>query len=104
MKKHLFLFVSIFGLAACATVQQQVDWTGQNFDDFIVKYGVPTSQHTLQNGNIAYSFVKPCAMVQAQQEMLVVVDRNNTISSVSRVSSCPSASDVKQYNEYVFSY
>lgn len=102
MKKHIFTLFSIFGLCACATMQQQkIDWSNQNFDNFIVKYGTPTSKHTLQSGDIAYSFIKPCSFTQAQEEVVVVVNPENKINSVSRVSSCPSLSQEKQHNDYV---
>ena len=102
MKKYIFLFLGITILTACTSFQQQkFDWRGQNFDDFITQYGVPTSQHTLQNGNIAYSFIKPCQYTQGQEEAMVAVDSNNIITSVSKISSCPSAQQDKQYKEYV---
>ena len=101
MKKLIMLCVGSCSLMACATFQQEKNWAGQNFDNFIIRYGVPTSQHTLQNGNIAYSFVKQCPYVQTQEEVVVVVNQNNIIDGVSRVGSCPSAYDTKKYNEYV---
>ena len=63
MKKQILLMVSILGLCACATwQQQQVDWRGRNFDDYVQSKGVPTSKYSLQNGNTVYSF-KPRAGV-----------------------------------------
>ena len=105
MKKSIFLILGICGLTACAGFQtqrpQQSDWSGQNFDHFVVTYGIPTSQHTLQNGNIAYSFVKQCPYTNGQDEIVVVVNQENIINGVSRVGSCPSATQEKQHNEYV---
>lgn len=102
MKKHIFLFLGIISLTACATFQQQAfDWRGQNFDDLVVKYGVPTSQYTLQNESVAYSFVKPCQYTQGQEEVVVVVNTDNTIYDISNVSRCSSPTTEIYYTEYV---
>ena len=104
MKKLVFLFLGIISLTACATFQQQsFDWRGQNFDELIVKYGVPTSQYTLQNEDIAYSFVKPCQYTQGQEEVVVVVNTDNTIYDISNVSSCGSPATEIYYTQYVSS-
>lgn len=102
MKKIIFLFLGIISLTACATFQQQAfDWRGQNFDDLVVKYGVPTSQYTLQNESVAYSFVKPCQYTQGQEEVVVVVNTDNTIYDISNVSRCSSPTTEIYYTEYV---
>ena len=102
MKKHIFLFLGIISLTACATFQQQAfDWRGQNFDDLVVKYGVPNSQYTLQNESVAYSFVKPCQYTQGQEEVVVVVNTDNTIYDISNVSRCSTPVTEIYYTEYV---
>ena len=102
MKKHIFLFLGIISLTACATFEQQAfNWRGQNFDELVVKYGVPTSQYTLQNEDIAYSFVKPCQYTQGQEEVVVVVNTDNTIYDISNVSRCSSPSTEIYYTQYV---
>lgn len=102
MKKIIFLFLGIISLTACATFQQQAfNWRGQNFDDLVVKYGVPTSQYTLQNESVAYSFVKPCQYTQGQEEVVVVVNTDNTIYDISNVSRCSSPTTEIYYTEYV---
>lgn len=102
MKKNIFLFLGIISLTACATFQQQAfDWRGQNFDNLVVKYGVPTSQYTLQDESVAYSFVKPCQYTQGQEEVVVVVNTDNTIYDISNVSRCSSPTTEIYYTEYV---
>ena len=102
MKKHILLFLGIISLTACATFQQQAfDWRGQNFDDLVVKYGVPTSNYTLQNESVAYSFIKPCQYTQGQEEVVVVVNTDNTIYDISNVSRCSSPTTEIYYTEYV---
>ncbi len=102
MKKIIFLFLGIISLTACATFQQQAfDWRGQNFDDLVVKYGVPNSQYTLQNESVAYSFVKPCQYTQGQEEVVVVVNTDNTIYDISNVSRCSSPTTEIYYTEYI---
>lgn len=102
MKKHIFLFLGIISLTACATFEQQAfNWRGQNFDELVVKYGVPTSQYTLQNEDIAYSFVKPCQYTQGQEEVVVVVNTDNTIYDISNVSRCSSPSTEIYYTQYI---
>ena len=90
MKKHIFLLLGVFSLGACASFQQQkVVWTGQNFDNYIVSYGIPSSQYTLQNGNTVFSFKKNCAQTNAQEEILITVDTENIIQQTSILASCP---------------
>lgn len=102
MKKIIFLFLGIISLTACATFQQQAfDWRGQNFDDLVVKYGVPTSNYTLQNESVAYSFIKPCQYTQGQEEVVVVVNTDNTIYDISNVSRCSSPTTEIYYTEYI---
>ena len=87
---------------ACGTFEQQAfNWRGQNFDNLVVKYGVPTSQYTLQDESVAYSFVKPCQYTQGQEEVVVVVNTDNTIYDISNVSRCSSPSTEIYYTEYV---
>ena len=102
MKKLSFLFLGIISLTACATFQQQAfDWRGQNFDNLVVKYGVPTSQYTLQDESVAYSFIKPCQYTQGQEEVVVVVNTDNTIYDISNVSRCPAPPQEIHYDYYV---
>ena len=102
MKKLSFLFLGIISLTACATFEQQAfNWRGQNFDSLVVKYGVPTSQYTLQDESVAYSFVKPCQYTQGQEEVVVVVNTDNTIYDISNVSRCPTPPQETHYDYYV---
>lgn len=99
MKKVLLLLPYAFTLCACATLGG-VGTVGSNFDDYILRYGVPTSQYTLQNGDTAYSFIKQCPYAQAQEEKVVVVGPDNTISSVSYVTHCPSVPNEEPRDSY----
>ncbi len=102
MKKLSFLFLGIISLTACATFEQQAfNWRGQNFDELVVKYGVPTSQYTLQDESVAYSFIKPCQYTQGQEEVVVVVNTDNTIYDISNVSRCSTPSTEIYYTEYI---
>ena len=102
MKKLSFLFLGIISLTACATFEQQAfNWRGQNFDNLVVKYGVPTSQYTLQDESVAYSFIKPCQYTQGQEEVVVVVNTDNTIYDISNVSRCSTPSTEIYYTEYI---
>lgn len=106
MKNHLLLFISVFGLAACATMQPQpqFDWTGQNFDNYILKYGVPTTQVALQSGNTAYSFIKQCSYSPGIEETTVMVNPENMIIGITQNNRCPSAYEVQQeqqQNDYI---
>jgi len=100
MKKFFLLLPCVLILSACATFGTY-EPISYNFDDFVIQYGVPTSQYTLQNGDVAYSFVKQCAYTQAQEEILVVVDEDNMVNKVSHITRCPSASEEKRHNQYV---
>ena len=99
MKKNIVLFLSIFLLSACATLQQsKVVWPGQNFDNYVTSNGVPTSQYTLQNGNTAFSFKKACYYDSSKiGETLVIVGEDNIIVSVSTPTKCPSYYDSNDY-------
>ena len=99
MKKMILLFVSSCSLMACATLQQQpVNWTGQNFDDYVLTYGVPASQYTSSNGNIIYSFKTACQYDPMKEgETLVVVGENNLIQNVSTSINCPSYIESPEY-------
>ena len=98
MKKHILLFVSIFGLTACATWQQSVDWHGQDFDKYVSSHGVPTLQYTSPNGNIIYSFLKNCEHdFTKKEETLVTVGADNLIQSISTPSRCPNYYETPQY-------
>ena len=91
MKKNIFLLLSITSLTACATFQQQqaFDWRGQNFDNYVLTYGVPTSQYTLQNGDNVYSFKTNCPDTNAQEELLITINTDNVIENVSLTAACP---------------
>jgi|GEM_PF-3082075 Predicted membrane protein len=90
MKKNIFLFITIPCLTACATFQQQAfDWRGQNFDSYVLNYGVPSSQYTLQDGNNVYSFKTNCADTNAQEEILIIINSDNVIQEISRTAACP---------------
>ena len=91
MKKNIFLLLSIPCFTACATFQQQqaFDWRGQNFDNYVLTYGVPTSQYTLQNGDNVYSFKTNCPDTNAQEELLITINTDNVIENVSLTAACP---------------
>ena len=99
MKKHIFLFLGIISLTACATFQQQAfDWRGQNFDNYILSRGLPTSKYSLQNGNMVYSFKKACQYDSMQtEEILVTVGEDNLITNISTPTRCLSYYDSPQY-------
>lgn len=99
MRKSIVLFISIFILSACATVQRpKVIWPGQNFDNYITTNGVPTSQYTLQNGNTVFSFKKTCYYDSSKTgETIVIVGKDNIIESLSTTTKCPSYYDSNQY-------
>jgi len=94
MKKFIILPLAIF-IAACAA-----DWTGKNFDQFVIEYGTPVSQFQMQSGDTAYSFKRPCPYTPGQEEILVVVSPENIIKGTTTQSRCPSATEHKDYNEY----
>lgn len=100
MKTFFLLLPCVLILSACATFGTY-EPISYNFDDFVIQYGVPTSQYTLQNGDIAYSFVKQCAYTQAQEEVVVVVGGDNVVNKVSHITRCPSPSEEKRHNQYV---
>ena len=102
MKKFFLLLPCVLILSACATFGTY-EPVSYNFDDFVIQYGVPTSQYTLQNGDIAYSFVKQCVYTQAQEEVLVVVGGDNMVNKVSYITRCPSPREEKKHNQYVTS-
>ncbi len=60
-----------------------------NFDDYVVKHGVPTSSYTQANGITNYSFVKNCAHSHRQEEILVQVNENNRIIMEKTIRACP---------------
>ncbi len=96
MKKIILTLWVCVLLSACATMKSE-NWVGQNFDSFVIKYGVPSAQYTMQNGSTSYSFKKPCAATQAQEEVTVIVGKDNIVQSTVVQSRCPSAYEVKQY-------
>ena len=98
MKKSIIVFLSFCGLTACATFpsQSSVDWRGENFDNYVLKYGVPAAQVALQSGNIAYSYTSPCPDSPNMQETIVMVNQDNTITNITPKSSCPSVYQVQQ--------
>ena len=91
MKKNIFLLLSITSLTACATFQQQpaFDWHGQNFDSYVLQYGVPSSRYTLQDGNNVFSFKRNCPQTNTQEEILFTVNTENTIQEIYLTSTCP---------------
>lgn len=90
MKKNIFLLLCVTTLSACATFQQQAfDWRGQNFDSYVLNYGVPSSQYTLQDGNNVYSFKTNCPDTNAQEEVLIIINSDNVIQEISRTAACP---------------
>ena len=95
----ILLLVSSCSFVACATwQQQQVDWTGQNFDDYILSQGMPTSQHTSTNGNTIYSFKKTCEYDRTKEgETLIVVGQDNIIQNISTLTQCPSYYESPEY-------
>ena len=96
MNKTIFTLLTATFLAACATTTQR--WTGANFDDFIIHYGNPTAQYPLQNGNTSYSFKKPCAYTQGQEEKTVIVGVDNTIQQITVQSYCPVQDSYEYYD------
>jgi len=57
--KIIWLLVLSFACAACVSTQSVVNrfgqkWVGQNFDDFVLRYGMPYRKFELNNGSIAY--------------------------------------------------
>lgn len=99
MKKNIALFISIFLLSACSTLQRpKIVWPGQNFDNYITTNGVPTSQYALQDGNTVFSFKKSCYYDSSKTgETLVIVGKDNIIVSVSTPTKCPSYYDSTDY-------
>ena len=100
MKKFFLILPCVLILSACATFGTY-EPIGYNFDDIVIQYGVPASQYMLQNGDVAYSFVKQCAYTNAREEMLVVVGEDNVVNKVSHITRCPSPSEEKRHNQYV---
>ena len=99
MKKTIFLLVSMLGLGACASFQQQqVDWRGQNFDRYVLSKGTPTSQYTSQSGATIYSFKKSCEYAPMKTgETLVIVGADNLIQDISTPTKCPTYYETPQY-------
>ncbi len=99
MKKLMILVVGSCSLAACATLGQPAfDWTGQNFDSYVQKYGAPTSQYCASNGNMVYSFKKTCEYDPMKEgETLVTVGEGNLIQTISTPTPCPSYYDSPAY-------
>ncbi len=102
MKKLFLLVLSACSLMACAALQPQpaFDWRGQDFDEYVLKYGVPTAQVMLQSGNIAYSYITQCSYSPEIEETTVMVNPENIITGVSKKGSCPSATQVRQEHEH----
>ena len=92
MRKSLFLTVVVFIVSGCASFWNSWVATaeGTDFDQYVARYGVPTSQYQMQTGEMAYSFRKQCSYVHGYEETLVVVYPNNIIKSISRTQYCPS--------------
>lgn len=84
--KPLTLLFPILLLSGCVTL----DWTGHNFDDYVLEKGVPTSQYKRQDSKTVYSFKHNCADSTEQKETIVVVNTDNVIESVSQTHFCPS--------------
>lgn len=99
MKKTIFLLVSILGLSACASFQQQkFDWRGKNFDDYVQSRGTPTSKYIASNGNTIYSFKKICEYNPRKiGETLVTVGEGNLIQNISTPTQCPTYYDTPEY-------
>ena len=102
MRKMILLVLGSCSLMACASIQQQpaIDWTGRNFDEYVLRYGVPTTQVSLQSGKTAYSFIKQCSYSPGQEETTVMVNQENIITGTSRKGSCPTAYEVRQEQQY----
>lgn len=97
MKKIFILLPMSCLMAACAS-WQPMDWNGQNFDNYILSKGVPTSQYTSPSGNIIYSFKTICEYdLTKTEETLVTVDQNNLIQNISTPTQCPSYYDSPEY-------
>lgn len=97
MKKHIFLFLGITTLTACASLKP-IDWKGQNFDNYVSSKGVPSSQYKSQNGNTIYSFKTTCQYdLMKTGETLVTVGPDNLIINISNATTCPSYYDSPEY-------
>lgn len=60
MKKFIYL-LCIGITAGCTTTRSVSDkfyplWQNRNFDEFIVEYGIPSSDYKLQNGSTLYKW------------------------------------------------
>ncbi len=100
MKKHIFLFLGFIGFTACATI----NWQGQNFDNYVAQYGVPTSFYKMQNGNTSYSYKRNCPDTTAQQELLIIVNSDNIIQQITATASCPNQYNNLSYNDPNYQY
>jgi len=98
MKKFIILPLMVF-ITACATTPFN-NWIGKDFDQFVIKYGTPVSQFKMQNGDMAYSFKRPCPYTPGQEEILVVVSGENIIKGATLQTRCPSSSEHQSYNTY----
>lgn len=82
-----------FGAATALMVTGSVLETQQNiahnFDDYVKEHGTPRSSYTSTDGTINYSFIKNCPNSYEQEEILVRVNKENTITQEKTIRSCP---------------
>lgn len=96
--KNILSFLSLsLLLTGCATLGG-TSYAGQDFDSYVVSHGIPTSQYTLQDGSIAYSFHETCEYDFSRTgETLVIVGTDNLIQSVSTPTRCPYYYETDEY-------
>jgi len=98
MKRTIIFLLTCSFLTACASLGTSTSLVGQSFDSYIIQKGVPSSQYTLQNGNIAYSYKTVCEYDSSKVgETLVVVGTDNLIQSISTPTRCPYYYETDEY-------
>ena len=100
MKNIFLLLLLSFWVTACASagygapkksVGSKVDeYVGSNFDEYVMKKGVPSSQYVLQNGNTVYSIKESCGYSNSvgYREKSVTVDSQRIIRHISTKDMC----------------
>jgi len=100
MKNIFLLLLLSCWVTACASsghvapkksAARKVDeYIGKNFDEYVMKKGVPSSQYTLQNGNTIYSIRESCGCCYyvGYKEKNVTVDSQRIIRHISTKDVC----------------
>lgn len=65
------------------------EWHAQKLDDYVRQNGVPTSSYQTSDGNVIYSFIRPCENTPGYEEKMLTVDENNTIKNETLRHACP---------------